>query len=172
MEEINQSIGEVNYGHNYADWRPLRHSKQPSTYLGEAPRSAESPGPRLDTVRAEQGGSRPYRPPVPYDIGIAASNTFTLCNRIRDHTSRDTRKHRNLTSGRDLEGKLASGHHPRCYEDHKRLHHYLHRLHHHLHPIRVHLVVFSKPSCGFAQVLVHSSVLHSYHYDDVICLHV
>ena len=172
MEEINQSIGEVNYGHNNADWRSLRPSKQISTYLGEVPRPTEPLGPRLDMVQAEQCGSRPYRPTVPYGIGIAASSTFTPWDRIRDQTSRDTRKRRNLTSGRDLEGDLAFRHHPRCYEDHWRLHHHLHRLHHHLHPICVHLVVFPKPSCGFAQVLVHPFVFHSYYHDDVDCLYV
>jgi hypothetical protein len=57
----------------------------------------------------------PYRqsPPVSMTVsgvgGFTSSNTPTPCRRMGDPTHRDTRNLRNLTSGRDPEGKLAEG---------------------------------------------------------------
>ena len=34
-EESKQSIGEIIFGHKYANWRPLKPSKQISTHMGE-----------------------------------------------------------------------------------------------------------------------------------------
>jgi hypothetical protein len=73
-------------------------------HLGErAPREAI-----LDSLATVgTGRTSSYLTPVPCGTESASSNTFTTQWWIWDPTFRATINHRNLTSGRDLEGEIA-----------------------------------------------------------------